>query len=192
MNTESLLDVACRRRSLATLPGYMLAVRRATRACTTQRTPRIEEIVAVMRAAGRGANGDRLRGLLVVLWRGGLRIADALELGEADLDERAGTVLIRRGKGGKAPPGRHGRLGLGPAAARWLEHRHALPVGRLFCVIRTDPRTALDRECRPYAAAPRRGPGRRAAPLRAAPAAASVQLVRARCRAGALRCGGRS
>jgi integrase len=36
-----------------------------------------------------------------VLWRSGLRIAEALALGEADLDERRGALLVRHGKGGK-------------------------------------------------------------------------------------------
>jgi integrase len=42
--------------------------------------PRVEEIVAVMKAAGDGAFGRRLRGLVIVLWRAGLRISEALAL----------------------------------------------------------------------------------------------------------------
>jgi integrase len=102
MNTESLLDVAGRRRSPATLPGYHAGrLPRNKGLHYPADPPRVEEIVAVMREAGQGANGDRLRGLVVVLWRAGMRIAEALELGEADLDERASAVVIRRGKGGK-------------------------------------------------------------------------------------------
>ena len=37
--------------------------------------PTVEEIVAVMRHAGDGVHGWRLRDLIVVLWRAGLRIA---------------------------------------------------------------------------------------------------------------------
>ena len=40
---------------------------------------------------------QRLRGLIVVLWRAGLRISEALALAEADLDSRRGAVLVRRG-----------------------------------------------------------------------------------------------
>ena len=40
----------------------------------------MEKIVAVMRAAGDTAHGRRLRGLIVVLWRTGLRIHEALAL----------------------------------------------------------------------------------------------------------------
>ena len=52
-------------------------------------TPR-EKIVAVMRAAGESAHGRRLRGLIVICWRAGLRIQEALSLAEADLDHAAG------------------------------------------------------------------------------------------------------
>ena len=62
--------------------------------------PTIEEIVAVMRSAGDGADGARLRALIVILWRAGLRISEALDLAETDLDPARGAVLIRRGKTG--------------------------------------------------------------------------------------------
>jgi integrase len=42
--------------------------------------PRGEEIVAVMRQAGTNLYGRRLRGLIIVLWRAGLRISEALAL----------------------------------------------------------------------------------------------------------------
>jgi integrase len=61
----------------------------------------VEEIIRVMRAAGDGPVADRLRGLIVVLWRSGLRISEALALAESDLDRRRGAILVRRGKGGK-------------------------------------------------------------------------------------------
>jgi integrase len=61
--------------------------------------PTVEEIVAVMRAAGRGTDGATLRALIVVLWRAGLRISEALALAETDLDARRGAVLVRHGKG---------------------------------------------------------------------------------------------
>jgi len=63
--------------------------------------PTIEEIVTVMRCAGDGVHGRRLRGLIVVLWRAGLRICEALALAEADLEARRGSLLVRRGKGGR-------------------------------------------------------------------------------------------
>lgn len=63
--------------------------------------PRVEEIVAVMRQAGTDLYGRRLRGLIIVLWRAGLRISEALALTESDLEVTRGSVLVRRGKGGR-------------------------------------------------------------------------------------------
>jgi site-specific recombinase XerD len=63
--------------------------------------PTIEEIIAVMRAAGDRAHGHRLRALIVVLWRAGLRIQEALALTEGDPDHRRGSLLVRYGKGGR-------------------------------------------------------------------------------------------
>ena len=42
-----------------------------------------------------------MRALIVVLWRAGLRISEALALAESDLDPRRGSILVRCGKGGK-------------------------------------------------------------------------------------------
>jgi integrase len=96
--------------------------------------PTIEEIVAVMRIAGDGLHGRRLRGLLVVLWRAGLRIDEALALLEADLDRRRGSLLVRHGKGG-----RRREVGIDDWGWQelelWLAARVELPVGPLFCVI---------------------------------------------------------
>jgi site-specific recombinase XerD len=72
--------------------------------------------------------------LIVVLWRTGLRIQEALALTEADLDHRRGALLVRRGKG--------------DAAARWVwtsgvgtncspgsSGDSSYPSVRCFCVI---------------------------------------------------------
>src|SRR5438477_9379956 len=69
-------------------PASMPADRRAQGSPLSRRSPKVEEIVAVMRTAGDDAHGRRLRGLIVVLWRAGLRIQEALTLAEADLDYR--------------------------------------------------------------------------------------------------------
>jgi integrase len=76
--------------------------------------PTVEEIVAVMRAASDDPHGYRLRALIVLLWRGGLRVAEALALGERDLDTRRGSLLVRNGKGGR-------RREIGMDAWGWLE-----------------------------------------------------------------------
>ena len=98
--------------------------------------PRVEEIIAVMRQAGERPHGLRVRGLIVILWRAGLRIAEALALAEADLEPGQGSVLVRAGKGGRRRV--VGMDAWGWEQLRpWLEHRRQLPVGPLFCVIST-------------------------------------------------------
>jgi site-specific recombinase XerD len=54
-----------------------------------------------MRAAGDSSDGARLRALIVILWRAGLRIGEALDLAETDLDPSRGAVLVRNDKGGR-------------------------------------------------------------------------------------------
>ncbi len=88
----------------------------------------------MMRQAGAGRHGARVRALIVVLWRGGLRIQEALALGEQDLDPQRGSVLVRVGK-----RGRRREIGMdawGWEQLRpWLGARVELPAGPLFCVI---------------------------------------------------------
>lgn len=96
--------------------------------------PRIEEIVAVMRRAGGGPHGLRMRGLIVVLWRAGLRIAEALALAESDLEPDQGSILVRHGKGGRRRTVGMDEWGW-EQLRPWLELRRELPVGTLFCVI---------------------------------------------------------
>jgi hypothetical protein len=48
--------------------------------------PTVEEIVAVMRRAGDQPYGLSPRAVIVLLWRTGLRISEALSLAESDLD----------------------------------------------------------------------------------------------------------
>jgi site-specific recombinase XerD len=50
-----------------------------------------------MRAAGTGVHGARIRALIVILWRAGLRIQEALALAETDLEPRRGSILVRHG-----------------------------------------------------------------------------------------------
>jgi integrase len=102
MASAPTLDCAGRRRSPATVPGYHRG--RPPRNKGLQYPadpPTVEEVIAIMRVAGDGTDGMRLRGLVVVLWRAGLRISEALALAESDLDRDRGAILVRRGKGGK-------------------------------------------------------------------------------------------
>ena len=102
MTVLAVLDSAGRRRSPATMPGYHAG--RAPRNKGLRYPadpPTVQEIVAVMREAGSDRHGARLRALIVVLWRGGLRIQEALALSERDLDPQRGSLLVRNGKGGR-------------------------------------------------------------------------------------------
>ena len=70
--SELLLDAAGRRRSPATLPEFHAGRPPRNKGIRYPADPpTIEEIVTVMRAAGDGVHGRRLRGLIVVLWRAG-------------------------------------------------------------------------------------------------------------------------
>jgi site-specific recombinase XerD len=51
----------------------------------------------VIRQTPTDRHGLRLRALIVVLWRGGPRIQEALSLIESDLDARRGSILVRHG-----------------------------------------------------------------------------------------------
>jgi site-specific recombinase XerD len=135
MSVSPLLDAAGRRHSPVTLPGYLAGRPPRNKGLRyPPDPPTVEEIVAVMRQAGDGAHGARMRALVVLLWRAGLRINEALTVTEHDLEPRAGSVLVRHGKGG-----RRREVGMDPWGwdhlRPWLELRIGMPVGPLLCVI---------------------------------------------------------
>ncbi len=129
-----LLDAAGHRRSPATTSRL------------SPRPPAVQQGRAVSGRDGRGdrrrdgvvgdrAEGHRLRGLLVLLWREGLRISEVRALQESDLDRSRGGVLVRSGQGGKRR-----EVGMDRWAWEridpWLKIRRELPIGALLCVIR--------------------------------------------------------
>ena len=142
--SELLLDPAGRRRAPATLPGYRQGQRPRKRGCVIRRILRLSNSSggssdcrrdSRRHAAGRRDDfGVRARALIVVLWRAGLRISEALALSETDLDSSRGSLLVRRGKGG-----RRREIGMDAWGWEqlhpWVEARVALPVGTFFCVI---------------------------------------------------------
>ena len=145
MQSAPLFDCAGRLRSPATLASFHVGHAPRNKGLRyPPDPPTVEEIIAVM-DAGHDPDGLRLRGLIVVLWRAGLRISEALALVETDLDQSRGAVLVRRGKGGKRR-----EVGMDRWAWQqldpWLAHRSALPVGALFCVLRGPTR---GRPCAP-------------------------------------------
>ena len=170
---SALLDIAGHRRSPATMPGYHRG--RPPRNKGEQYPadpPTIEEIVSVMRTVGDRPDGHRLRALIVLLWRAGLRISEALALQESDLDRARGAVLIRRGKGGKRR-----EVGMDRWAWEqldpWIEIRRRTPDrGASLCDPRTDRRPAMGGVGRAETAASRSRRSGRSAPVRAAPATA--------------------
>jgi site-specific recombinase XerD len=109
-----------------------------------------------MRHTSDDRHGWRVRAMIVVLWRAGLRIQEALTLAENDLDHRRGSILIRNGKGG-----RRREVGMddwGWEQLRpWQNARLELPVGPLFCIIDGPTRG------RPWSGAAVRGEFRRLA-----------------------------
>jgi site-specific recombinase XerD len=71
--------------------------------------------------------------LVVILWRAGLRVGEALALGEQDHHQPRGSVLVRHGKGDKRRE--VGMDDWGWQQLRpWIERRLELPVGPLLCV----------------------------------------------------------
>ena len=102
MESTPLVDCAGRPRSPATLPGYHRGRPPRNKGLRyPPDPPTVEEIIAVMRAAGDEPDAVRLRGVIVVLWRAGLRVSEALALAESDLDRVRGAIQVRHGKGGR-------------------------------------------------------------------------------------------
>lgn len=128
-----------RSRSPITLPGYRLGMRPANYG---QKYPAEvltrDEVGRLLAACSRrGHAGLRNRALIVVLWRTGLRIAEALALRTKDVNLEAGTITILHGKGDRART-----VGIDPQAGavleQWLERRRAIgmtPASPLFCTI---------------------------------------------------------
>lgn len=128
-----------RRRSAITLPGYRLGVppmnagkKYPAEVLTT------EQVMGLLAACSRhGHAGVRNRALIVVMWRSGLRIAEALALRPKDVNLEAGSIQVLHGKGD-----RRRIVGVDPEAAAvielWLTRRKELgarPSQPLFCVI---------------------------------------------------------
>jgi site-specific recombinase XerC len=131
-----LLDACGRGRSPATLSSFHQGRPARNKGQRYPAAPpTVEQIIAVMHAAGEDNDAVRLRGLIVVLWRAGLRVSEALALNESDLDVARGAILVRNGKGSKRR-----QVGMDRWAwehlSPWLQLRATLPVGALFCMLR--------------------------------------------------------
>jgi len=97
-----------------------------------------DEVRALLGAVpGKGPLALRNRALVAMLWRSGLRVSEALSLRPSDVDERAGTVNVRNGKGRKARVAVIDSEALGYLRA-WLEVRRRAGInGRnpIFCSV---------------------------------------------------------
>ena len=131
-------------------PASTLAGSRATRSRSPAGPARTEEIIAVMRCAADDLHAERVRALIVILWRARLRIQEALSL--TDL-QPAARLRARAPWQGRPPArDRHGRLGLRarPSVAgrsprdpdRPVVLRHRRPQARAPVVSRRCPRGA--------------------------------------------------
>lgn len=135
---------AAPRRSYITYPGYRAGMKPANAGKTYPAEVLSRDEIARLLAAcsRRGAGGVRMRALIVLLYRTGLRISEALDLEVKDVDLDYGTVTVLRGKGKKRRT-----VGIDPQAQavleQWLERRRALGLPRggiVFCVITRGPR----------------------------------------------------
>jgi integrase/recombinase XerC len=112
-----------------------------------------DEVLALMNVCSRRApTGRRDRALICLLWRGQLRISEALALKAADFDPAACTLRVLHGKGNKA------RVAIIDAQAAaelsaWLAVRKGLGLNGhkpIFCTLKGRPiSTAQVREMLP-------------------------------------------
>ena len=173
--SELLLDAAGRRRSPATLPEFHAGrPPRNNGMRYPADPPTIEEIVTVMRHAGDSVHGRRLRGLIVVLWRAGLRSARRSPSPRPTWTRVAVRCWCGAARAAGAArsawttgPGSGSRPGSRPGSS--------CRSGRCSASSPAPPRAALGGRRRPHRAAPRRAPGRRAATLRPAPTASRAR-----------------
>jgi site-specific recombinase XerD len=101
-----------------------------------------DEVRSLIRACSdRAPTGVRNRALITVLYRGGLRLGEALALRTKDVDPDQGTVTVLHGKGD-----RRRTVGLDPGAMaivmRWVDRRKTRRLSRsapLFCTLRGGP-----------------------------------------------------
>lgn len=101
--------------------------------------PTDDEVRALLaKCSTRYPTGLRNAALIVVMWRGGLRIAEALSLVAADVDLERGVLQVRHGKGDRSR-----WVGLDDKAcevvARWIDRRASLGLNGgepLFCTLK--------------------------------------------------------
>jgi len=88
----------------------------------------------------RAPTGIRNRALLMLLYRSGLRITEALDLQPSDINLKAHSIRVLHGKGDVATT-RGFHPSASDALARWMDTRKKLGVkgGPLFCTLEGGP-----------------------------------------------------
>lgn len=118
-----------RRRSYVTLPGHNRGMKPPNAGQTYPvEIPTGGEVLQLMAALGGGPSGTRYRAAVVLMYRCGLRVSEALALEPKDVDLAGGTVTVLHGKGNQRRV-----VGIDPAAAalveKWLIRRREMGVG---------------------------------------------------------------
>ena len=125
-------------RSPVSLVEYHLGKEPANKGRTFKPEPLSpREVLALLEQCGRGSCGKRDRALIVVMWRAGLRVSEALALYPKDVDLDHGRLAVLHGKGDRARV-----VGLDPMACSivriWMQERRTLGLtgsAPLFCVV---------------------------------------------------------
>lgn len=129
-------DVCGRLRSPATMPAFRRGQKPPNAGNSYPATPPSErQVMAMLDACPNNPAGRRLRALIVILWRSGLRIHEALNLTEHELDRAGGTVTVLKGKGGKYRVVGMDDWAFEQIDAWTLERRMRYPAGPLLCLV---------------------------------------------------------
>jgi site-specific recombinase XerC len=138
-NGDSPIGRNGRRLSKATAKGYRAGLKppNAGKQFPAEILTQEEVRTLINTCSSKSATGIRNRALLVAMYRGGLRVSEALSLRPKDIDADEGTLTILHGKGDLRRT-----IGIDPGAlaviSRWLERRERLGLnGRhpLFCTL---------------------------------------------------------
>ncbi len=90
------------------------------------------EMKAIMAACDMFQKPERMRALIALLWRAGLRLDEALSLRPIDIDDEYKTIRVLRGKGSKARTVAIDDYGL-QVIKDWMDVRSAGPGAPLIC-----------------------------------------------------------
>jgi integrase len=142
---DVLLDRTGRPRTAATTPGHrkgQAPVSKGRRYPPDPVTPddvnRMLRYLEEPRGVSENRHGEmsrlRLRALIALLWRSGLRISEALDLELRDLNRDDLCITVRHGKGDKRRISAMDEWGWAELQ-RWLTARASLPSGPVFCVV---------------------------------------------------------